>query len=139
MSEDTIYRQYWENGELEKWHLDCDVIFDESLVREFWDHILNFRKAAFAFDDDAVRGVFANKQFSEDFLREIIERWTWNSKWNIISQTQRLSERFIEEYKDEWDWDKVFMYQTVSKNFIRKYKEKISDYVMNETDIGTYL
>lgn len=33
MSEDTIYRQYWENGELEKWHLDCDAIFDESLVR----------------------------------------------------------------------------------------------------------
>lgn len=28
-------RYYWENGELEKWHLDCDVIFDESLVREF--------------------------------------------------------------------------------------------------------
>lgn len=127
MSKDTIYRQYWENGDLEKWHLDCDVIFDEFLVREFWNRILNFRK------------VFANKQFSEDFLREIIERWTWNSKWNIISQTQKLSECFIEEYKDKWDWDKVFMYQTVSKNFIRKWKEKISDYVMNETDIGTYL
>ena len=126
INEDTI-RNIWENGELEKWHLDCDVIFDESLVREFWDRILNFRK------------VFVNKQFSENFLREIIEKWTWNSKWNIISQTQRLSERFIEEYKDEWDWDKVFMYQTVSKNFIRKHKERISDFVMNETDIGTYL
>lgn len=31
------------------------------------------------------------------------------------------------------------MYQTVSKKFIRKWKEKISDYVMSETDIGTYL
>ena len=127
MSEDTIYRQYWENGELDKWHLDCDVIFDESLVREFWDRILNFRK------------LFMNKQFSEDFLREVIERWTWNSKWDIIIQTQRLSEHFIEEYKDEWDWDKVFMYQRVSQKFIRKWKEKISDFVMSETDIGTYL
>lgn len=124
---ENMTRQYWENGELEKWHLDCDVIFDESLVREFWNRILNFRK------------VFMNKQFSEDFLREIIERWTWNSKWNIISQTQRLSERFIEEYKDEWDWDKVFMYQPVSQKFIRKWKDKISDYVMNETDIKDYL
>ena len=120
-------RYYWENGELEKWHLDCDAIFVESLVREFWDRILNFRK------------LFMNKQFSEDFLREIIERWTWNSKWDIIIQTQKLSEHFIEEYKDKWNWDKVFMYQTVSKKFIRKWKEKISDYVMSETDVGTYL
>lgn len=127
MSEDTIYRQYWENGELEKWHMDCDVIFDESLVREFWDRILNFRK------------LFMNKQFSEDFLREIIEKWTWPSKWDYIIQTQRLSEHFIEEYKDKWNWDKVFMYQRISQKFIRKWKEKISDYVMSETDIGTYL
>ena len=126
MNEDAI-RNIWENGELEKWHLDCDGIFDESLVREFWDRILNFRK------------IFMNKQFSEDFLREIIERWTWNSKWDIISQTQQLSERFIEEYKDEWDWDKVFMYQRVSKNFIRKWKENVSDFVFDETDIKDYL
>ncbi len=124
---ENMARQYWENGELDKWHLDCDEIFDESLVREFWDRILNFRK------------LFMNKQFSEDFLREVIKRWTWNSKWDYIIQTQQLSERFIEEYKDKWNWDKVFMYQRMSQKFIKKWKEKISDYVMSETDIGTYL
>ena len=128
MSEDTIYRQYWENGELEKWHLDCDVIFDESLVREFWDRILNFRK------------VFMNKQFSEDFLREmLVPKTRFHNRWEWMELTQDLSEKFIEEFKDEWNWDHIFMYQKLSKDFIRKWKEKISDFVKEETDIEQYL
>lgn len=128
MSEDTIYRQYWENGELEKWHLDCDAIFDESLVREFWDRILNFRK------------VFMNKQFSEDFLREmLVPKTRFHNRWEWMELTQELSEKFIEEFKDEWNWDHIFMYQKLSKDFIRRHKEMISDFVKEETDIESYL
>lgn len=129
MSEiENMVRQYWENGELEKWHLDCDAIFDESLVREFWDNIFNFRK------------LFQNKQFSEDFLREmLVPKTRFHNRWEWMELTQDLSEKFIEEFRDEWNWDHIFMYQKLSKDFIRKHKEKISDFVMNETDIGTYL
>ena len=123
-------RKYWEGGLLETWWLDDSKdIYDESLVREFWDKITNFRK------------LFVNKHFSEDFLREVLTSKTRFKfrNWDLVSQTQFLSEQFIEEFADKWNWDNIFMYQTISKDFIHKHKEKISDFVMNETDIGAYL
>ena len=122
-------RYFWEHGMLDDWHFNVDnELYDESLVREFWDNIFNFRR------------LFEKKKFSEDFLREmlipnkkLVNRWEW------MELTQDLSESFIEEFKDRWNWDHIFMYQRVSGDFIRRHKEMISDFVKEETDIESYL
>ena len=129
MNKDKI-RYYWENGLLDSWcfNNDIDGLLDETYVREFWDNILNFRK------------LFQSKQFSEDFLREfVVPAKKFSNRWEWMELHQHLSERFIEEFENKWNWDHIFMYQDVSDEFIRKHKDRVSDFVMNETDIGCYL
>jgi hypothetical protein len=38
---------------------------------------------------------------------------------------QKLSEAFIEKYKDRVDWDYISKHQKLSHDFIIKYKDKI--------------
>lgn len=45
--------------------------------------------------------------------------------WKRISKGYKLSEDFIEEFKDQVDWDIISTYQTLSESFIRKYKDHL--------------
>ena len=128
INEDTI-RYIWKHGIEGDYHLiPNDELYAETYVREFWDNIFNFRK------------LFQSRQFSEDFLREIlVPKTQFRNRWEWMELTQDLSEKFIEEFKDEWNWDHIFMYQKLSKDFIRRHKDKISDFVKEETDIENYL
>lgn len=83
---------------------------NETLLREYWDSV--------NFDGD---DLFKNIPLSEDFLREIVDEITPHH-WEIITLNQRLSEKFIEEFKDKslvvsYIWDRM------SLRFRRRYKE----------------
>ena len=45
--------------------------------------------------------------------------------WYNISGYQKLSEAFIEKYKDKVDWSGISRYQKLSMHFITKYKDKV--------------
>jgi len=66
----------------------------------------------------------------QDITEEIIEKYIKGNRltdlsWYYIVSTQKLSEQFIEKYKDNLEWRKVCRYQDLSEKFIEKYKDKV--------------
>jgi ADP-dependent phosphofructokinase/glucokinase len=61
------------------------------------------------------------QKLSEPF----IEKYKDKVHWEYISRHQKLSEPFIEKYKDRVDWHSVSMHQKLSEQFIEKYKDKV--------------
>ena len=53
--------------------------------------------------------------------------------WKILSMYQHLSENFIREFKDKVDWTNISGYQHLSEDFIREFKDK-----MDWTNISAY-
>ncbi len=45
--------------------------------------------------------------------------------WIFISMYQKLSEEFIEKYKDKVDWCWISLHQKLSEKFIEKYQDKV--------------
>jgi hypothetical protein len=45
--------------------------------------------------------------------------------WNLISQYRKLSEDFIQEFKDTVTWQKIINYQGLSEDFLEEFKDKI--------------
>ena len=43
----------------------------------------------------------------------------------MSSINQKLSESFIEKYKDKVYWSYISLYQTLSESFIEKHKNKL--------------
>ena len=67
----------------------------------------------------------------EDFEyinKELGTEYTSNSciKWSYISENQKLSEEFIERFKDKLDWRYISIYQKLSEAFIEKYKDNVN-------------
>jgi hypothetical protein len=64
---------------------------------------------------------------SESFLREFIKNIDNidSGVWGIISGYQRLSERFIIDFKDKLDWKCISSFQVLSDKFIEEFKDKI--------------
>lgn len=46
--------------------------------------------------------------------------------WQDISENEKLSEDFIEEFKDKLNWDLISLKQSLSKKFIIKYKDSVN-------------
>lgn len=45
--------------------------------------------------------------------------------WKYISWSQKLSESFIEKYKDKVDWVWISKYQKLSESFIGRYQDRV--------------
>lgn len=61
---------------------------------------------------------------NEEVLEYYINNYT-NVNWVLISRLQKLSEPFIEKYKDNVNWSNISRYQVLSVQFIIKYIDKI--------------
>lgn len=46
--------------------------------------------------------------------------------WDDISHKYRLSEDFIDEFREKVNWRYISQRQTLSENFIRKYQDKVN-------------
>lgn len=46
--------------------------------------------------------------------------------WDDISQSEKLSEGFMEKYQDQINWDKISEYQDLSEDFMDKFQNKIN-------------
>ena len=48
-------------------------------------------------------------------------------EWDVITRYQKLSEHFIEKYKDEFDWDLICTFQKpMSEEFIMKHSDLVN-------------
>ena len=54
-----------------------------------------------------------------------IDKYKDKVKWHWISKCQKLSEEFIDKYKDKVDWYYISEYQKLSEEFIEKHMDKI--------------
>lgn len=98
---------------------NCVYIFrmvGESFIREYISYIENWDSFWYAFEA------------SEDFIRELP-----NKNWRIISKWQTLSEKFIEEHKDEVDWDEISEHQKLSVEFCKKHKKEVNWSILEES------
>jgi hypothetical protein len=48
--------------------------------------------------------------------------------WKSISRDQRLPECFIRAYKYQVDWDEIFIWQDLSRDFKKHFKNPVGDY-----------
>lgn len=62
-------------------------------------------------------------KFSEKSIRKIMYQPYFN--WRVISETQNLSESFIEEFKKDVCWPFISHYQSLSEEFIEKWANKL--------------
>ena len=60
-----------------------------------------------------------------ELLEERDELILKNKTWDSISYRQTLSEDFIREFKDKVSWYYITQYQTLSEDFIREFKDKV--------------
>ena len=71
--------------------------------------------------------LFAVKTFPESFINKYIKYYTKHI-WYNISCHQKLSESFIEKFKDKVDWVTISAFQKLSESFIEKFKDNVSWY-----------
>ena len=81
----------------------------ESFIREYIDYIYDWKNFWYAF------------RASEDFIREAPIKI-----WYEIAYYQKLSEPFIEEFKNELDWDIISRRQVLSEDFCWKHKKDVN-------------
>jgi hypothetical protein len=65
------------------------------------------------------------KKYSERVLEKNATLFS-KYDWEFISIDQKLSEKFIEKYKNKIDWGLISMYQKLSQAFIEKYSHKLN-------------
>ena len=57
------------------------------------------------------------------------EKYQDSLDWSIVFDNQKLSEQFIEKYKNKISyWGTIFRKQKLSKEFKEKYKNKLKCY-----------
>jgi len=82
-------------------------------------------------EHDSIKNALHGEQVEDNIknnLQEIIESGKWKDKvdWENISQSQKLSEEFIEKHKDLVNWINISTHQKLSESFIEKHKDKVS-------------
>lgn len=130
------------------WHNELfymNFIFSEEFIDEFkdkidWDQLSIFHifseKQLIKYKDKVDWYVAITVQkINENVIRECLIDLDVSYKRSVfqsIFEFNKLSEAFIEElinlnYKEDFvDWYYISRYQTLSENFIRKYKDKVN-------------
>lgn len=72
-----------------------------------------------------IGNVLMNQDMSEEWLRNNTFRFK-KREWTYISRYQKLSESFIEEFKNKVNWERIVMHQNVSREFVDKFNKKIN-------------
>jgi len=70
---------------------------------------------------------FSKKSFSEITIRKFIEenKGSLGNFWYYISRYQRLSEEFMDDFKDSIMWYYVSMYQEMSEEFLIRHMDRL--------------
>lgn len=72
--------------------------------------------------------VFCTQSLSESFIKYIINKIPMIAEyWKDISKCQKLSENFIEEFKDNMDWKQIWMHQSLSERFIKRFFNRLNE------------
>ena len=82
----------------------------------------------FQFQDDVRwEAISESQKLSEAFIEKFKDKVDWDS----ISINQKLSEAFIEKHQDKVDWDSISRYQKLSEKFIEKHQDKVDWYFIS--------
>ena len=68
------------------------------------------------------------QKLSEKFIREFQDK----DNYLDISVYQKLSEEFIREFQDKVNWGYISTYQKLSEEFIREFQDKVKWYCISE-------
>ena len=66
--------------------------------------------------------ISSNYKLSEKFIETFKDKVDWTN----ISCYQKLSEKFIEKHQNEVNWLEISKYQALSESFIEKFKDKVN-------------
>lgn len=61
----------------------------------------------------------------DEYLIRVAENKPELINWKKISHESRLSERFIERFKDKVWWEEIFKHQNLSDEFKKKYSKML--------------
>jgi len=92
------------------------------------------RKKPTSFTDKFDWATISRLKLSEQF----IEKYKDKVDWNRISECQELSEKFIEKYKDKVNWYYISKHQKLSTEFIIKHMDKITEYIFDNPCYRSY-
>lgn len=62
------------------------------------------------------------EDLSEDFIDENFDKFDLD----LLVECQNLSLKFIDKYKNEFNWDLICQYQRLTEYFIEKHKDRIN-------------
>ena len=111
-----------------------DIFYNEFQESEwiymFQNNLLNIEDINKYHENINFEIIFSNKKFEMDELLITLElviskENNINNIFDIICEKQKLTENFIDIYKNEIKWNKIWKYQTVSIDFIRKNIHKV--------------
>lgn len=82
-----------------------------------------------------------NNTVNEDVLNYICENMEECMNWNVISYTQKLSENFMEKYKDRLNFKYLSVHQKLSNEFILKYYDRLdlNEILIEQIDLSEEL
>ena len=63
---------------------------------------------------------------NKQFYTLSIKRYINHIDWDHISQHQKLSEAFIQQFQHKVNWDYISTYQTLSESFIEQFQHKVN-------------
>ena len=85
----------------------------------------------FELDKDNWNKISIYQKLSEEF----IENYKELVDWELISGRQKLSEEFIEKHLDLVDWYQISQHQQLSEEFIEKYIDLVNWYEISQYQI----
>ena len=87
----------------------------DSFIREYWDYLQH-----------DLYHIIKNHKITSNFIREFFTEETYQGLWYEISCNRKITEDFIEKYKDKLDWSAISEHQDLKEKFILKYADKVN-------------
>jgi len=81
--------------------------------------------------------IFQHQELSDGFLRSLIKKGKMsigvgNQNFVVISSYQKLTEEFLEDFKDELDWFFISIKQELSEHQMEKYEDKLDWWLLSQ-------
>lgn len=103
-----------------------EVIEEITLPKYFYRNILGISDTI-----DRIFYTMQSKSLDLDTVEELFEEGL-PVNWECISSQYKLTEEFIEKYKEYLDWEEISKFQDFSEKFLEKYYERLNLGVIEE-------
>jgi hypothetical protein len=126
-SEKHMFKDY-ESRKRNLYHILSEIGVSENFI---WEQENNIEEASAIEREKHIKKIFKimneiEEKGGKTNLHDLYEYYGDKpSLWKIITQTQRLPERFIEKHFDKFDWRYICEMQILSEDFMRRNSERL--------------